>query len=278
MKIVRDQNMDGKLTGKVFFITGCTSGLGLETARAIHATGADIYFTGRDAQKGKEIREALLRDGKPGKAEYVEMHLDSLGSVRAAATEFLRSDKLNVLICSAGVRCCLKGKTKDGFELHFRIKHLGHFALFQALKDILIASSTASFHSRFISLSASGHRQSGIRFDDIHFDKIEKNTSLFLAMRSLHGLAVHPGGITGTSLNCLTPADQITALVAIPDAAICLKSAEQGAATTVWAAIAKELEGKGKDTQRIVRKAASRPWEESLRMISPDTKGEANVS
>jgi NAD(P)-dependent dehydrogenase (short-subunit alcohol dehydrogenase family) len=103
LKIVRDQNLDGKLNGKVFLITGCTSGLGLETARAIHATGSDIYFTGRDATKGKEIREILLKDGKPGKAEYIEMHLDSLESVRAAAAEFSRrSNKLNVLICNAG--------------------------------------------------------------------------------------------------------------------------------------------------------------------------------
>ena len=351
LKIVRDQNMDGKLTGKVFFITGCTSGLGLETARAIHATGADIYFTGRDAQKGEEIREALLRDGKPGKAEYVEMHLDSLDSVRAAATEFLRrSDKLNILICNAGqcqniipllrrlfisplpsghtnlhfttgVRGYPKGKTKDGFELHFGINHLGHFTLFQALKDILIASSTASFHSRVISLSASGHRQSGIRFDDIHFEKDEeeyqpllgyaqsKTANIFMAFeidrryrsQGLHGLAVHPGGIMGTNLNRLTPSDQITALAAIPDVAIRLKSAEQGATTTVWAAIAKELEGKGEryleDCQESElwdgnpailapghaphihdQEAASRLWEESLRMISPDTKGEANAS
>lgn len=91
------------MVGKGFFITGCTSGLGLETARAIRATGADIYFTGRDKQKGEEIREALLQDGKPGKVEYTEMHLDSLESVRAATTEFhKRSDKLNVLICNAG--------------------------------------------------------------------------------------------------------------------------------------------------------------------------------
>ena len=87
LKIVRDQNMDGKLTGKVFFITGCTSGLGLETARAIHATGADIYFTGRDAQKGEEIREALLGDGKPGKAEYLNLQCGSVSKYHTSSAE-----------------------------------------------------------------------------------------------------------------------------------------------------------------------------------------------
>ncbi len=103
LKVIRDQGLDDGLVGKVFFITGCTSGLGLQTARAIHATGADIYFTGRDEKKGAEVREDLLRDGRSGKAEYIEMHLDSLDSVRTAAKGFLqRCSTLNVLICNAG--------------------------------------------------------------------------------------------------------------------------------------------------------------------------------
>ncbi|OQU93607.1 hypothetical protein CLAIMM_00091 [Cladophialophora immunda] len=317
LKIIRDQALDGALAGKVFFITGCTSGLGLETARAIHATGADIYFTGRETEKGREIRNALLRDGKPGKAEYIEMHLDSLESVRTAAAEFLkRSDKLNVLICNAGVRGYPKGKTKDGFELHFGINHLGHFVLFQALKALLISSSTPSSHSRVISLSASGHRQSGIRFDDFHFDRNEaeyqpllayaqsKTANILMAVeierryraQGLHGLAVHPGGIANTGLNRLTPADVLTAQITQPQVQMRMKSAAQGAATTVWAAVARELEGTGgrflEDCQESEpwdgdqtalapgyaphvydREAASRLWSESLRMVGLPTEG-----
>ena len=66
LKIVRDQALDGKLSGKVILVTGGTSGIGFQTARALHATGADIYFTGRDPQKGKEAEEELRRDGKAG--------------------------------------------------------------------------------------------------------------------------------------------------------------------------------------------------------------------
>jgi NAD(P)-dependent dehydrogenase (short-subunit alcohol dehydrogenase family) len=214
-----------------------------------------------------------------------------------------------------GVRGCPKSKTNDGFELHFGINHLGHFALFLALKDVLMASSTPSFHSRVVSLSSSGHRESGIRFHDPHFDKNEEEYHELLAYgqsktanilmiseierryraQGLHGLAVHPGGITGTNLNRLTPADQIAALAALPEVAINLKSVEQGAATTVWAAIAKELEGKGEryledcqegeqwdGNQAILApgyaahihdtEAASRLWEESLRMIGMPTE------
>lgn len=104
LKIVRDQSLDGKLGGKVILVTGGTSGIGFQTVRALHATGADIYFTGRDTKKGKEAEAELRSDGKAGKLEYVEMGLDSLRSIRAFAADFLgrTSGKLNILICNAG--------------------------------------------------------------------------------------------------------------------------------------------------------------------------------
>ena len=103
LKIIRDEDLDGKLTGKVFLITGCTSGIGIEIARAIHATGADVYITGRQADKGKEVVNRILADGKPGKVVYLDMSLDSIASAKKAAANFLGLSKtLNVLICNAG--------------------------------------------------------------------------------------------------------------------------------------------------------------------------------
>lgn len=104
LKIVRDQALDGQLSGKVVLVTGGTSGIGYETVRALHATGADVYFTGRDVRKGKEAEEELRHDDKPGKLEYVEMSLDSVRNIRDFAADFLgrTSGKLNILICNAG--------------------------------------------------------------------------------------------------------------------------------------------------------------------------------
>jgi NAD(P)-dependent dehydrogenase (short-subunit alcohol dehydrogenase family) len=103
LKVIRDQELDGRLGGTVFFVTGGTSGLGHATVRALHATAADVYFTCRDSAKGEEVVNTILRDGKPGKVGFVEMELDSLASVRAGAAALLRkSNKLNVLICNAG--------------------------------------------------------------------------------------------------------------------------------------------------------------------------------
>lgn len=104
LKIIRDQNLDGELIGKVILITGGTFGIGRETTRALHATGADIYITGRDAEKGKATVDELSMDGKPGKIEYIFVDQGSLSSVRALAKELLQktNGQLNCLICNAG--------------------------------------------------------------------------------------------------------------------------------------------------------------------------------
>lgn len=104
LKVVRDEGLDGKLAGKVFLITGCTSGIGVEIARAIHATGADVYITGRQEEKGNQVVNKILADGKPGKVVYLHLDMGSISSAKAAAAQFLELSKtLNVLICNAGM-------------------------------------------------------------------------------------------------------------------------------------------------------------------------------
>ena len=94
--IVKDEGLQGKLSDKVFLITGCSSGLGIETARALSATGAQLFLTVRDTGKGQSALSDIL---KPGHVELLKMDLNSLDSVRAAADEFKKKSKtLNVLI------------------------------------------------------------------------------------------------------------------------------------------------------------------------------------
>ncbi|KAI1173609.1 hypothetical protein F4777DRAFT_557502 [Nemania sp. FL0916] len=320
LKVVRDQHLDGELAGKIFFVTGGTSGIGFETVRAIHATGADVYFTGRNAEEGDAISRTLARDGKPGKVEFLMLDLNSLASVRTSAAEFLKrtGGQLNCLICNAGIRGYPKGTTHDGFELHFGINHLGHFALFQALKDSLLASSSSKFASRVVTLSASGHRQSTIRFQDFNFDDgsykpllayaQSKTANIYMAFEierrygslGIHGLAVHPGGIRGTQLNRMTPKAELDAITSRPAVAAMTKSVEQGAASTTWAAVGREWEGRGgkflEDCQesepwdgntevlasghaRHIHdvESASRLWDESLSMIGQSSALDMSV-
>ncbi|KAB8339124.1 hypothetical protein FH972_022060 [Carpinus fangiana] len=269
LKIIRDQKLEGKLEGLVFLITGCTGGLGIETARAIHATGADVYITGRNDELGSkvaaELGAAAVSPKPNGKVEYIHMELDNLESVRAGAENFLKQSggKCNVLICNAGVMRTPEGITCDGFETQFGTNHLGHFQLFQKLKSALLSSSTPQFNSRAITLSSQGHMWSTINFDNYDLKKSpkgydpwiaygqSKTANIYMASeierryagQGLHALAVHPGGIfTGLGKHAM---DMIEQIFAHPEVARYSKSVAQGAATTVWAAVAREWEGKG---------------------------------
>jgi NAD(P)-dependent dehydrogenase (short-subunit alcohol dehydrogenase family) len=104
-KIVEDEGLVGKLTDKVILITGCTSGIGLETARALLATGAHIFITARDLKKADDVLKTLRTSVKAGegKIDVLTLELDSLQSVRDCAAEFLsKSRQLNILINNAG--------------------------------------------------------------------------------------------------------------------------------------------------------------------------------
>ena len=105
MQIIKDEGLSGKLEGKVFLITGANSGIGVETARAIHATGADVYMTSRNRENGHKVASEIMasNSGSKGKIDVLQLQLDSLQSVRECAADFLsRSKRLNVLINNAG--------------------------------------------------------------------------------------------------------------------------------------------------------------------------------
>jgi len=103
--IVKDYNLVGALRGKVALVTGCSpGGIGLETARALHVAGADVYMQVRDLARCAGVVDDVKSDGGPGKVELVRMDLDSLQSVHDAADEFLRrsGNRCNLLILNAG--------------------------------------------------------------------------------------------------------------------------------------------------------------------------------
>ena len=52
MDIVRDEGLVGKLKDKVFVVTGVSSGIGIETLRALYATGGHVFGTARNMEKG----------------------------------------------------------------------------------------------------------------------------------------------------------------------------------------------------------------------------------
>ncbi|KAJ8109083.1 hypothetical protein ONZ43_g6237 [Nemania bipapillata] len=266
IQIVKDEGLVNAMTGNVMFVTGSTSGIGIDTVRALHLTGADIYMQARDMKKAEAVREEILSksEGK-GKLEIVLMDLDSLDSVRAGAGDFLaKAQKLNVLVNNAGVRNTPESRTVDGFETQFAVNHLAHFLLFKLLLPILLSSSTASFNSRVINVTSGAHKGSRIIFENPNLHGIynprmaysqSKTANILMANHierlygalGVHALSVHPGCIS-TNLqrfDMRTEKEKEEYLRSNSVLQKVLKSTGQGAATQVWAAIAKVWEGKG---------------------------------
>jgi len=159
---------------------------------------------------------------------------------------------------------CPKGTTEDGFERQMGINHFGHFLLFQLLKSILLRSSTPEFGSRVVTVSSAAHRTSPIRFDDMDFSKNgydpwvaygqSKTANIYLAnsierhysSKDLHGYSVHPGVILVTGIaRHVEAADYGRIKALLSHAQRIAKTSAQGAATQIWAATSRQLEGHG---------------------------------
>ncbi|KAI1812290.1 short chain dehydrogenase [Poronia punctata] len=264
LQIIKDEGRQGTMTDKVFFLTGASSGIGIETGRALAATGAKVYLGVRDLEKGAAACSSFL---EPGRVELIEMDLSKLTSVREAASALLSKSKqqLNVLVCNAGIMTVpTREETEDGFEMQLATNYLGHFLLFWLLKDVMTASATEEFQSRLINVSSSGHHASEIVWDDFNLDKDgaydptgaygqSKLAQIYHAnyvdrhfgSKGVHALSLMPGGIVETGLAKYTPEEMIEGFKQHPVLSKWLKSREQGAATTVLAAVGKEWEGKG---------------------------------
>ncbi|KAJ5527049.1 short-chain dehydrogenase [Penicillium frequentans] len=259
LQIIKDAGREDALADKVILITGCSSGLGIETARALYATGATLYLTARDLEKAKSALGEIVASPR---VHLLHLDLNSLASVRACANEFLsKSDTLNILIANAGVMACPEGRTADGFETQFGTNHLAHFLLFYLLKSRLLSSSTPAFNSRVVILASSAHRVSSVHFDNLSLEGEyepwkaygqSKTANVWTAneierrygAQGLHAFSLHPGAIATELLRHVTD-EQKADWSSTEFLKNYWKSPEQGAATTVWGAVAKELEGTG---------------------------------
>ncbi|MBX3623241.1 MAG: SDR family NAD(P)-dependent oxidoreductase [Rhizobacter sp.] len=260
------QVVDGlSLHGRHVIVTGGASGLGLETSRAMAQAGASLTLAVRNAAQGDAAVNALGESTGQRDIRVALLDLADLASVARFADDWLRrGTPLHVLVNNAGIMARPLTRVGPGWESQFAINHLGHFALTRALLPALLASEAP----RVVALSSSGHRLSPIHFDDIHFERREynkwkaygqaktANALMALHLDTLHakdGLtanAVHPGGIK-TGLSRYISRDEMEAMGwvrpgAPPDEVPPgFKTVEQGAATTVWAATAPELQGHG---------------------------------
>ncbi len=154
--------------GRVVIVTGSSSGIGFEAARALAAKNAEVILAVRNSEKGAAALAKIKSENET--AQVVVMHLDlaNLDSVRQFADAFKsKYQRLDLLINNAGVMIPPYSKTSDGFELQFGTNHLGHFALTLQLLDLLNKTEG----SRVVNVSSAAHKYGNLDFQDLNWEK-----------------------------------------------------------------------------------------------------------
>jgi NAD(P)-dependent dehydrogenase (short-subunit alcohol dehydrogenase family) len=254
-----DDVLSGKdLSGKRVLVTGVSAGLGVETARALVAHGAQVVGAARDLAKAKRATaEVRAQTATRGGLELVELDLASLQSVRACAAALLADGRpFDIVIANAGVMRTPLGRTADGFETQFGTNHLGHFVLVNRIASLIAPGG------RLVSVSSAGHRYSDVDLADPNFERTpydpmiaygrSKTANILFAVefdrrhraRGVRATALHPGGIM-TELGRHMQPGELEATVERINAQLVIegrppftfKTIPQGAATSVWAAV-----------------------------------------
>ncbi|WP_112247170.1 SDR family NAD(P)-dependent oxidoreductase [Kribbella monticola] len=239
------------LGGRRVVVTGGSSGIGVETARALASAGAEVTLAVRDLAAGERTAKNITVTTDNDKVHVAELDLSSLASVRAFAADW--QGPLHVLIANAGVMACPEQHTEQGWELQFATNHLGHFALATGLHEALAAAGNA----RLVVVSSSGHQLSPVVFDDLNFAfrpydpwlayGQSKTANVLFAVEANRRWAAD-----GITANALMPGAIYTNLQRYTDGRgsgktppEMFKTVEQGAATSVLLAASPLLEGVG---------------------------------
>lgn len=242
------------LSGLTALVTGGHSGLGLETTKALAGAGAHVIVAVRDVAAARAKLNGLVD------VDVERLDLADLASVRDCAQRMLaRGRHIDMLIGSAGIMACPEARVGPGWEAQFATNHLGHYALVNLLWPALKGGA------RVVIVSSAGHHQSGIRWDDVHFTRgydkwlaygQSKTANALFAVHldrlaqqaNVRAFSLHPGKIFTPLQRHLAQDEMIAAGWLDADgkpADPSFKTAQQGAATQVWAATAPQLQGMG---------------------------------
>lgn len=244
------------LSGKRAIVTGASSGIGVETARALAGAGAAVILAVRNVDAGAQTAADITATTGSDEVRVARLDLADRDSIATFIADW--EGPLHLLVNNAGVMALPELQlTPEGWEMQFATNHLGHFELTLGLRDALAADGAA----RIVSVSSSAHTSSPVVFDDIHFafrayDPVaaygqSKTANVLFAVAAtarwagdgITANAVMPGSIA-TNLQRYVDVEELERRRA-EFSGYRAKTPQQGAATTVLLATSPLLEGIG---------------------------------
>ncbi|XP_075771822.1 polyprenol dehydrogenase isoform X2 [Pelodiscus sinensis] len=248
--------------GNVAIVTGGTKGIGYQTVKHLARLGMHVIIAGNDENEGREAARKIKEETVNEKVEFLHCDLASMKSIRQFVQQFkARNCPLHVLVNNAGVMLVPERKTEDGFEEHFGLNYLGHFLLTNLLLETLKQSGTHSHNARVITVSSATHYVGRLHLNDLqsrcsyspHGAYAQSKLALVLFTYRLQHLLTADGshvtanvvdpGVVNTEL--YRNVCWATKVVKWMTAWLFFKTPEEGASTSIYAAVSPELEGVG---------------------------------
>src|SRR5487761_1334158 len=245
------------LAGKRAIVTGGSSGIGAETARALALAGAELTLAVRDAEAGQRTAAGITASTGNRRVFVAPLDLADRASVAAFVASW--DGPLHILVNNAGIMAAPEQRTPEGWELQFATNHLGHFALTTGLRASLAAAGGA----RVVVVSSVGHVNGEVLFDDVNFERHpynawvaysqSKTANVLFAVEAARRWAgdriavnaLNPGRIASTGL--ISHVDSTAVPPPSFDAAgstgVSVKDIPQGAATSVLLAASPLVQG-----------------------------------
>lgn len=257
------------LSGHTIVVTGANTGIGEPTARALAGAGARVIYACRQRSTGEAAVARARREFPSCRVEFAELDLASLASVQRFAQN-LEAERVDALVCNAGLSRLDYAETADGFEQTVGVCHIGHFLLTRLLMPRLLAAPTP----RVVMVSSTSHTMPP-KLDFANFPMRAgaykgmtaygqaKLANVLLAKalhrrygeRGLVACALHPGTLITTDIGRHAAVLGLLMKLVSPFT----KTPAQGAATTVWAVVhepAAELAGQYLKECRVDRCSA----------------------